>query len=148
MTTRAFLGEIPGHRGAHHGEEPPPHIREKTRAVPDTFSPSLPSATGCRRGGRRESEAPIARRSLRSSVPTRHTMGIERPRCVDRLPSHISKTMVPYAVVDQKPRRGKAAVRGKSAWSSGPPWSPEYRDSWVSSWYKYQRWVLAPSVIS
>ena len=49
----------------------------------------------------------MARRSLRSSVPTRHTMGIERPRCVDRLPSHISKTVVPHAVVDQKPRRGK-----------------------------------------
>ena len=27
-------------------------------------------------------------------VPTRHTTGIERPRCVDRLPSHISKMVV------------------------------------------------------
>ena len=27
--------------------------------------------------------------------PTRHTTGIERPRCVDRLPSHISKMVVP-----------------------------------------------------
>ena len=36
----------------------------------------------------------MARRSLRSSVPTRHTTGIERPRCVDRLPSHISKMVV------------------------------------------------------
>ena len=26
--------------------------------------------------------------------PTRHTTGIERPRCVDRLPSHISKMVV------------------------------------------------------
>ena len=41
----------------------------------------------------------MARRSLRPSVPTRHTTGIERPRCVDRLPSHNSKTVVPYAVV-------------------------------------------------
>ena len=46
------------------------------------------------RGRSRESETPMARRSLRSSVPTRHTTGIERPRCVDRLPSHISKTVV------------------------------------------------------
>ena len=36
----------------------------------------------------------MARRSLRSSVPTRHTTGIERPRCVGRLPSHISNTVV------------------------------------------------------
>ena len=36
----------------------------------------------------------MARRSLRSSVPTRHTTGIERPRWVDRLPSHISKMVV------------------------------------------------------
>ena len=42
----------------------------------------------------------MARRSLRSSVPTRHTTGIERPRCVDRLPSHNSKTVVPYVVMD------------------------------------------------
>ena len=46
------------------------------------------------RGRSRESETPMARRSLRSSVPTRHTTGIERPRCVDRLPSHISKMVV------------------------------------------------------
>ena len=42
----------------------------------------------------------------------------------------------------------EAAVWGKSPWSSGPPWSPEYHDSWVSSWYKYQGWVIAPSFIS
>ena len=46
----------------------------------------------------------MARRSLRSSVPTRHTTGIERPRCVDRLPSHNSKTVV-STVRDGGPRR-------------------------------------------
>ena len=30
----------------------------------------------------------------RPCVPTRHTTGIERPWCVDRLPSHISKMVV------------------------------------------------------
>ena len=30
----------------------------------------------------------------KSSVPTHHATGIERPRCVDRLPSHISMTVV------------------------------------------------------
>ena len=41
----------------------------------------------------------MTRRSLRSSVPTRHTTGIERPRCVDRLPSHISKIVVSTVIV-------------------------------------------------
>ena len=31
---------------------------------------------------------------MRRSAPIRHTTGIERPRCVDRLPSHISKMVV------------------------------------------------------
>ena len=65
-----------------------------TPTIQGTSSPSLASATGWRRGRRRESRFPVARRSLRSSVPTRHTTGIERPRCVDRLPSHISKMVV------------------------------------------------------
>ena len=65
-----------------------------TPTIQGTSSPSLASATGWRRGRRRESRFPVARRSLHSSVPTRHTTGIERPRCVDRLPSHISKMVV------------------------------------------------------
>ena len=36
----------------------------------------------------------VLRRSLRSSVCKRYTAGIERPWCVDKLPSHISKTVV------------------------------------------------------
>ena len=36
----------------------------------------------------------MARRSLRFSIPTHYTTGIERPRWVDGLPSHISKTVV------------------------------------------------------
>ena len=32
-------------------------------------------------------------RLSKTAIP-RHTTGIERPRCVDRLPSHISKTVV------------------------------------------------------
>ena len=31
---------------------------------------------------------------LRPSGPTRHTTGIERPSCVERLPNHISKIVV------------------------------------------------------
>ena len=65
-----------------------------TLTIPPTPSSRPASDTGCQRGRSRESEAPMARRSLRSSVPTHHTTGIERPRCVDRLPSHISKMVV------------------------------------------------------
>ena len=65
-----------------------------TLTIPHTPSSRPASDTGCQRGRSRESEAPMAKRSLRSSVPTHHTTGIERPRCVDRLPSHISKTVV------------------------------------------------------
>ena len=65
-----------------------------TPTIQGTSSPSLASATGWRRGRRRESRFPVARRSLRSSVPTRHTTGIESPWCADRLPSHNSKTVV------------------------------------------------------
>ncbi len=36
----------------------------------------------------------MARRSLRSTVPTRHTTGIASPWCADRLPSDISKMAV------------------------------------------------------
>ena len=32
--------------------------------------------------------------TLRSSTPTHHTTGIDRPRCADRLPSDISKMAV------------------------------------------------------
>ena len=31
---------------------------------------------------------------MRHSAPIRHTTGIERPRCIERLPVHISKMVV------------------------------------------------------
>ena len=44
--------------------------------------------------------------------PTRHTTGIERPRCVDRLPSHISK-MVVSTVRGGGPKRAVLRTRTK-----------------------------------
>ena len=50
------------------------------------------SATGWRRGRGRRGRRPSL--TLRSSTPTHHTTGIDRPRCADRLPSDISKMAV------------------------------------------------------
>ena len=68
------------------------NVPSDTDPMPASWSNSMPKGETRGRGG-----CAVGRGSmmcLRSSAPPHHNAGIERPRCVDRLPNHISKMVV------------------------------------------------------